>query len=132
MASINSDRVRKTKINSIVALLTNICQIILGFVIRKIFIKYLGVAYLGYNSVFLNILQMLNLADMGIGVAITSFLYKPLAENDTNRVAAIVDIYKRLYYVIGVVVLAIGIIVSFFLNVLISLNGIQFSYFLRN
>ena len=119
MAEINSDRVRKTKINSIVALLTHICQILLGFVIRKIFIKYLGVTYLGYNSVFANILQMLNLADMGIGVAITSFLYKPLAENDTQRVAAILDIYKRLYHVIGFVVLVVGMIVSLFLNILI-------------
>lgn len=51
--------------------------------------------YLGYNSVFVNILQMLNLADLGIGVAITSYLYKPLAQNDNARITAIMGIYKN-------------------------------------
>lgn len=110
----DSSRTKKAKLNSIVTLVTQFCQIIIGFAIRKLFINYLGVAYLGYNSVFLNILQLLNLADMGIGVAITSYLYKPLAENDTNRVAAIMFIYKKIYSVLGLVVLAGGIIVSFF------------------
>ena len=119
MAINNSDRVRNTKVNSTVALLTHVSQIVLGFVIRKVFIKYLGVTYLGYNSVFANILQMLNLADMGIGVAITSFLYKPLADNDTNRITAIMYIYKKLYSIIGVVVLVLGVVISFFLNFLI-------------
>ena len=114
-----ASRVRKAYINTTVTLATQFLQIILGFVIRKLFINYLGVAYLGYNSVFLNILQMLNLADMGIGVAITSYLYKPLANNDTSRVAAIMAIYKKLYSVLGLVVLAVGVVVSFFLDILI-------------
>ena len=59
-------RTKTVYINSSVTLISQIFQVILGFVIRKLFIDYLGVEYLGYNSVFANILQMLNLADMGI------------------------------------------------------------------
>ena len=81
-------RTKKAKLNSIVTLIANIMQVIIGFIVRKLFIKYLGVTYLGYNSVFSNILQMLNLADMGIGVAITSYLFKPLAENNKKHVAS--------------------------------------------
>ena len=115
----NSVRTHKVYVNSTVTLVSQIAQIILGFFVRKIFIKYLGVEYLGYNSVFVNILQLLNLADLGIGVAITSYLYKPLAENDKARITAIMGIYKKLYSILGVVVLAIGLVVSIFLNVLI-------------
>lgn len=112
-------RTKAVYVNSVVALISQIFQVLIGFIIRKLFIDYLGVDYLGYNSVFANILQMLNLADLGIGVAITSYLYKPLAENDNARITAIMGIYKKLYSILGVVVLIVGLVVSFFLNVLI-------------
>ena len=112
-------RIKTVYINSIVALIAQICQVILGFITRKVFIDYLGVEYLGYNSVFANILQMLNLADLGIGVAITSYLYKPLAENDNKRIIAIMHIYKKLYSIIGFIVLGFGLVVSVFLKTLI-------------
>ena len=112
-------RIKTVYINSIVALIAQICQVILGFITRKVFIDYLGVEYLGYNSVFANILQMLNLADLGIGVAITSYLYKPLAENDNKRIIAIMHIYKKLYSIIGFIVLGFGLVVSVSLKTLI-------------
>lgn len=113
---------KRTKIvyvNSIVALGSQICQVLIGFITRKLFIDYLGVEYLGYNSVFANILQMLNLADLGIGVAITSYLYKPLAENNKKKIIAIMYIYKKLYSIIGFIVLGVGLVVSIFLKTLI-------------
>lgn len=113
---------KRTKIvyvNSIVALGSQICQVLIGFITRKLFIDYLGVEYLGYNSVFANILQMLNLADLGIGVAITSYLYKPLSENNKKKITAIMYIYKKLYSIIGFIVLGVGLVVSFFLKTLI-------------
>ena len=113
---------KRTKIvyvNSIVALGSQICQVLIGFITRKLFIDYLGVEYLGYNSVFGNILQMLNLADLGIGVAITSYLYKPLSENNKKKITAIMYIYKKLYSIIGFIVLGVGLVVSFFLKTLI-------------
>lgn len=74
---------------------------------------------MGYNSVFSNILQMLNLADLGIGVAITSFLYKPLAENDTETVNCLMLFYKKLYQMIGTIIVILGILISIILPVLI-------------
>lgn len=105
--------------NSIITLAMNLLQVFLSFGVRKIFIVTLGVSYLGYNSVFSNILQMLNLADLGIGVAVTSLLYKPLAEKDYTKVRALMVLYKKLYSIIGVIVFAIGIVISLFLGVLI-------------
>lgn len=116
----NTSRVKTVYINSLVTLVGQTLQILLGFVIRKLFIHSLGVAYLGYNSVFSNILQMLNLADLGIGIAITSFLYKPLAVNDRKRIAGLMYLYRRIYQILGLAVLIIGIIFSFFIQYLIS------------
>lgn len=106
-------------INASVTLLSQFIQVLLGFAIRKFFIDKLGIAYLGYNSVFSNILQMLNLADLGIGVAITSFLYKPLVDKDKQKINALMYIYRRIYHVIGLFVTAIGIIVMIVMPMII-------------
>lgn len=121
-------RTRTVYINSVVTLLSQILQVVLGFVIRKLFLTYIGVEYLGYNSVFLNILQLLNLADLGIGVAVTSFLYKPLATNNTNAISALMYIYKRLYTIIGIFVLVIGLAIIPFLSILVPDAKCSFGY----
>ena len=122
------NRSKTVFLNTIIALGGYILQILMNFAVRKIFIMTLGVAYLGYNSVFSNILQLLNLADLGIGVAITSFLYKPLAEKDNKRISALMGLYKRIYEILGVIVFLIGIIVSVFLEYLIPDSTVSVWY----
>ena len=95
------------------------CQIImhlLAFVYRTIFIHYLNVEYLGLQGVFGNILQMLSLAEFGIGDAMTFSMYKPLYENNVVKVAALVNYYKKAYRVIAISVLVVGLVVLPFLN----------------
>lgn len=53
---------------------------LIAFPARYIFIKTLGVEYLGLNSLFINIVTILSLADLGIGSAIVYSLYAPLAK----------------------------------------------------
>lgn len=112
-------RVGKIYANSIFSLIYQIIKILLAFGVRKIFILELGANYLGYNAVFVNILDLLNVADLGIGVAITSFLYLPLAKNDMKTVHTLMHLYKKIYMYIGIIVFFLGIIVSFFLSFLI-------------
>lgn len=120
MRNNDSSRTKNAFLNVGITFLGQFSQIILGFIIRKLFILYLGVEYLGYNSVFQNILQMLNLADLGIGVAITSFLYKPLAIKDKKTVASLMRLYKRIYSILGIFVLVIGILFSFIIQFIIT------------
>lgn len=116
--------------NTTIVAMTHILQILVGFWIRKVFIDTLGIEFLGYNSVFSNILSMLNVADLGIAVAITSFLYQPLAERNEERVATLMYIYKKIYQVIGALVSVFGIIISFFLQILIPDAGISYKFLL--
>lgn len=105
--------------NAGVTLITQILNLVLKFLLQKAFIESLGVAYLGYNSVFSNILQMLNLADLGVGTAITGFLYKPIANREIEKISALMSLYKRIYSIMGIVVSAIGAIIMFFLPTII-------------
>lgn len=114
-----NSRAKNVYLNSGITLISLILQILLGFIVRRLFIIHLGNSYLGYDSVFSNILQMLNIADLGIGVAITSFLYKPLARKNNETVTALMYLYKRVYQMIGVIVLVLGVGISLFLPVII-------------
>jgi len=94
--------------------------ILLSFVVRTVFIRTLGKVFLGINGLFDNILQMLSLAELGVGTAITYSMYRPMAENDTAKVNILLKLYKKVYIVVGSVVLIAGLCLSPFLDYFIS------------
>ncbi len=85
-------------------------QILVPFIMRTVMLYILGVQYLGLNSLFVSILQVLNLAELGIGTAITYSMYKPIAEDDTERICALLNLYKTYYRIIGSIIGGIGIV----------------------
>lgn len=76
--------------------------------------------YLGINGLFAEILQMLSLADLGFGTAMVYSFYKPLAEGDEHKIAALVGYYRRIYTYIALSVAAIGLMVVPFLDVIVN------------
>ena len=93
---------------------------IFGLICRMVFTRTLSADYLGVSGLFTNILTMLSLAELGIGSAIVYALYKPLATNDKDKVASLVQFYGKCYRIIGIVVAVIGIILMPFLDLLIT------------
>jgi O-antigen/teichoic acid export membrane protein len=63
---------------------------------------------------------MLSLVELGIGAAIIFSLYKPLAENNIKKVRALMQLYKKSYNVIGLVIALLGICITPFLSFLIK------------
>lgn len=102
--------------------INRLLAILIPFVFRTIIIKVLGEDYLGLNSLFSSILQVLNVAELGFASAITASMYKPIAENDTKTVSALLNLYRKIYKVIGSLLLIIGMGVIPFLDKLI--NGV--------
>ena len=96
--------------------------LLLGFVSRWFFIKILGASYLGINGLFANIISVLSMADLGFGSAIVYSMYKPLAENDERKLAALLQFYKRVYRVIALVISVIGFSLIPFLKYLVKLD----------
>ena len=92
---------------------------VLGFACRIVFTRYLAADYLGVNGLFTNILTMLSLAELGIGSAVVYALYKPLAERDEEKIAALVKLYGKAYSAVGVLIAVVGIALMPFLNVII-------------
>lgn len=92
----------------------------LPFIIRTIILYSLGSKYLGLDSLFTSILQMLNLAELGFSSAVVFCMYKPMAKNDTDTICALLNFYRTVYRIIGVVVLGIGLLIMPFLDNLIK------------
>lgn len=101
--------------NSIVALSVFVVNFILQFVSRKVFLDHLGTEILGLNTTATSLLQFLNLAEMGVGAAITFTLYKPLADKDYNTINEIVSVQGWLYRNIAFfIICGSGIMMCFF------------------
>ena len=70
---------------------------IILFVCRTVFISILNTEYLGVNGLFTNILSILSFAELGIGTAIIYSMYKPIANNDKEKVKSLLSLYKKSY-----------------------------------
>lgn len=102
--------------NTIVSFITNAVVILIGFISQAIFIRILGKEYLGINGLFSNIISMLGIAELGIGSAIIYNLYRPVAEDDHKKVNALLNLYKKCYAVIALVILILGLSLTPFLK----------------
>ena len=117
----NSDsRVTNSIKNFSFGFVAQMVQIILGFVGRTIFIKYLDVEYLGVNGLFTNVLSLLSLAELGVGSAMMYALYKPIADKDERKMAALIYLYGRIYLIIAGVITLCGLALLPFLNHLVK------------
>ncbi len=92
------------------SLLSQIIIIFLGFMSRRVFLDSLGAEYLGVNGLLTNVLSMLSLAEGGIGVSITYNMYKPLAEGDNDKVISLVQLYKKLYGILAIIIIILSMI----------------------
>ena len=115
-----NSRVKSTTINSITAVLSKILIFLIQFICRTIFIKVLSTEYLGVNGLFTNILTMLSFAELGVGNAIIFKLYKPIADNDEEKIKTYMKFYKKIYILIGIVVLVVGLLIIPFLDYIIK------------
>ena len=106
--------------NMYIGILTQIIITLLGFISRKVFIDGLGTEYLGVNGLLTNVLSMLSLVEGGIGTSIVYNLYKPLADNDTEKVTALVQLYKKLYGILAVLVAILSLMLYPFLGSLMN------------
>ena len=97
--------------NVVFGLLNRCVSLLLPFIVRTILIYRFGALYLGMNSLLASIFQVLNLAELGFGSAVVYSLYKPIAEQDTDTVCAYLGTYRKIYRVIGMVILGLGLAV---------------------
>lgn len=120
--------------NISISIFSQVIIILLGFLSRKVFLDSLGTEYLGINGLLTNILSSMVLIESGIGISIVYNLYKPLAEDDKDKIVALVQLYKKAYLVLALIMGTLSLILYQFLGKIIqgdnSVKGLGFVYFL--
>ncbi|MCH5142258.1 MAG: hypothetical protein J1G07_00885 [Clostridiales bacterium] len=115
-------RTKKSIKNTLVGLVGLVLSLIASFVSRSVFIDILGKSYNGVNGLFANILQMLNMAELGFAAAIAYSLYKPIQEGDERATSAIMNFFAKVYRCIALIVGIAGALCIPFLQYLIAEN----------
>lgn len=117
-------RTEKSIKNILVALVSYVTTLIIGFLARSFFLKILGSEYLGINSLFGNIISILSVVELGFGSAIIYNLYKPLSEKNIEAVKSLMNFYKYVYRVIAIVVLGIGSVIVPFIPKIVGRTSV--------
>ena len=78
------ERKKNAARNVVFGVIQRLYNMVMPFIMRTVMIYLMGVEYLGLNSLFTSILQVLNLAELGVGSAMVFSMYKPIAEDDDD------------------------------------------------
>ncbi len=100
---------RKSLINIIVAISFKIILLVLTLFTRRFLIQYVGNDANGVFSLYTSIIGFLAIADLGIGVAITFSMYKPIIENDQTKISALYNLFIKVYRIIGTIIFVGGL-----------------------
>lgn len=97
-----------------VGMLFYILSLFLAFFSRKVFLDCLGTEFIGLTGMLMNIMSYLSVAELGVGTSIIVFLYKPLEEDNHEKINEVMSMLAFLYRCIGFVIGGLGAIVSIF------------------
>ena len=109
-----SERVHRSVMNIKVGMLFYMLSLFLAFFSRKIFLDCLGAEFIGLTGMLMNIMSFLSVAELGIGTSIVYFLYKPLQEDNHEKINEVMSMLAYLYRCIGAIIGSLGIAVSLF------------------
>lgn len=115
-------RTRYVSKNIVVSLVCQVINLVLSFVSRYFFVRTLGLTHLGVNGLFTNVLTILSFAELGIGNAIIYHLYKPISEDNKERIKSLLRLYDVTYKIIFGIVVATGLAVIPLLHFFVDLD----------
>ena len=121
-------RTQKTAKNLIVGTILTTAIALLGLIKIKVFLNYLGDEATGIYQLFNQIFSYISLVDAGLTSSILYSLYKPVSENNTTKVNAILKGGRKFYNVIALIIIVLGIMISFKIDFFITDYTLPFSY----
>ncbi len=101
---------KKSVLNVGVSISFHVATLIASIIVRRLLIQSLGNDINGLHSLFLSIVGVLSVAELGVGSAITFAMYKPIVNDEKNEIIALYQLYKKTYFIIGGVILLVGLL----------------------
>lgn len=107
---------RKSILNVSVSMTFNLISMVMAIVVKRFLIRACGNEVNGLNAMYLSIIGVLAVAELGVGSAITFCMYKPIVEGNNNQVSALYHLFRRLYLIIGAIIFIAGLIITPFIK----------------
>lgn len=126
---------RKSVLNIGVSVGFKLTTIVAAIIVKRYLIQLCGNEINGLNALYLSIIDFLTVAELGVGSAITFCMYRPIVEGKHDTVSALYHLFKRLYWVVGGIILLVGLALTPFIHHFAkdyaSLNvNLEFTFFL--
>ena len=106
---------KRSVLNISISMISHIILLVVAIIVRRLLIRYIGNDVNGLNSLYAGIIGILGVVELGVGKAITYSMYKPIVDGDQKQISALYNLYKKLYLIIGAVILVAGLLVMPFL-----------------
>lgn len=119
---------KKSFKNMRVAFSLFLINLVITFLARRYFLDNLGVEILGMNTIAMNIVGFLSLAELGIMNAISYALYKPISENNRKSISEIISVQGWIYRKVAYVIIFFSIIIFLCLPILFSKTTLPIWY----
>ncbi len=116
----NLARTKNTFRNTAWGAIYRMIALIGPFIIKTLIIREIGMAYSGLNTLFNSILTVLNLANLGFSSSLVYTMYEVVAKEDTDAICAMINFFRKVYRIIGLVILVMGLAVLPFLPNLVG------------
>ena len=118
---------RRTLINTLSSLLLQIVTIVSGFIIPRLLLKSFGSEVNGLISSLNQFLNYITLVEGGLNAVILASLYKPLSQNDENKINSIISAADRFYKKISLIFIVYTVILGTVYPLLVK-NSFGWSY----
>lgn len=121
-------RIKNTVRNSVYSICCYAITTVLLFWSRRLFLDNLNVEFLGYDSLFKEVLSFVSIADLGIGGAITYRMYEVVAKGDQKQVEKMMNMYRYIYLALAGLILFFCLCMIPSLPLFIKNNQLTFPY----
>ena len=103
---------KKAVTNIVASIFFKIIILVLTIVTRRFLINYVSNEANGVLSLYISIIGFLSIAELGVGTAITFCMYKPIVNNDIEKISSLYRLFIKFYTVVGLIILGVGLIIT--------------------
>ena len=114
--------------NSFYSMISQAALLLLGFFSQRVMNLYIGKELVGLNGVISNVINMLSVTELGVSTAIVFYLYSALAQKDEERIAALMNLYRKAYHIFALVVSGLGVILLPFIHLFMNESSYTIGY----
>ena len=107
---------KKSILNVSISIGFKILTMVMAILVKRSLILTCGNDVNGVNALYLSIIGMLSVAELGVGSAITFCMYRPIVDGDREKVSALYHLFQRWYLAIGAIIFVCGLALTPFLH----------------